>query len=210
MSSLCRLRSRKFLKLRCFVGDPNIRGGDAALARYAARLLPELVFTGIEPSPSDSELDRLPTKPAGDAKNDVLDADRPCRGLRKTEEEPADRFPEGGFPRSPAGGTGCVVRPCVTLDALCNGRRVPPFVPFAPFAPSANPRNESRPEESESREVSPPTGKEPGTTERHGSRSPTATPPSRSPPPTVVRSCPPFTPVTGSIAGNPARGGFGG
>ena len=209
MSSLCLLRSRKFLKLRCFVGDPNIRGGDAALARYAARLLPELVFTGIEPSPSDSELDRLPTKPAGDAKNDVLDADRPCRGLRKTEEEPADRFPEGGFPRSPAGGTGCVVRPCVTLDALCNGRRVPPFVPFAPSAPSANPRNES-PEESESREVSPPTGFEPGTAERHGSRSPTATPPSRSPPPTVVRSCPPFTPVTGSIAGNPARGGFGG
>ena len=101
MSSLCRLRSRK---LRCLDGDPNIRGGDIELARYdKLRFLPELVLTGaFEPSPSDSELDD-PIKPAperggddGAAKNDVLDADRPCRGLCPTRPGPAE-VPEG-FP----------------------------------------------------------------------------------------------------------------
>ena len=102
MSSLCRLRSRKFLKLRCLVGDANILGGDIELARYDAKFLPESVLPGIEPSPSDSELDD-PIKPAperggddGAAKNDVLDADRPCRGLCPTRPGAAE-VPEG-FP----------------------------------------------------------------------------------------------------------------
>ena len=228
MSSLCRLRSRK---LRCLDGDPNIRGGDIELARYdKLRFLPELVLTGaFEPSPSDSELDD-PIKPArrsrgGDdgacAKNDVLDADRPCRGLcpavpprsddsaRPTVDVPDDA-PEG-FPRTPAAPPGRIVLgPCVTLDALCTGTRVP-FVPsFAPFEPSPNPRNESPEDETfksdsppggpssrESLVSPPPPGIEPGTAERHGSRSP-------------ARASPFEVTHTGSIAGNPARGGLGG
>lgn len=224
MSSLCRLRSRK---LRCLDGDPNIRGGDIELARYdKLRFLPELVLPGaVEPSPSDSELDD-PIKPArrsrgGDdgagAKNDVLDADRPCRGLcpavppRSDDSVDVPDCPPEGFPRTPAGPPGRIVlRPCVTLDALCTGTRVP-FVPlFAPFEPSPNPRNESPEDETfksdsppggpssrESLVSPPPPGIEPGTAERHGSRSP-------------ARASPFEVTHTGSIAGNPARGGLGG
>jgi len=59
----------------------NIRGGDMDCTK-AARFLPELVFTGTEPSPSDSEFDDPTARftrggEDGAAKNEVDDADRP-------------------------------------------------------------------------------------------------------------------------------------
>ena len=65
----------------------NIRGGDMDCTK-AARFLPELVFTGTEPSPSDSEFDDPTARftrggDDGAAKNEVDDADRPVNKTRR-------------------------------------------------------------------------------------------------------------------------------
>ncbi|MDA9080882.1 hypothetical protein N9M16_05610 [Candidatus Dependentiae bacterium] len=77
----------------------NIRGGDMDCTK-AARFFPELVFTGTEPSPSDSEFDDPTARftrggEDGAAKNEVDEADRPCFGCKQgntSVQLPMDRL----------------------------------------------------------------------------------------------------------------------
>ena len=101
----------------------NIRGGDMDCTK-AARFLPELVFTGTEPSPSDSEFDDPTARftrggEDGAAKNEVDEADRPCFGLvRPAEFDLNGLTPDSGFSSFATDPGSNTLRPAVELDAL--------------------------------------------------------------------------------------------